>query len=291
MARRCDIQARKADRGGRRLGPWTLRRPSVGPQGGTTEPVNESIQEPTPVNSNAATTTESVLVAVDLESPPEDLSPLLSMAAAAGWTVDLAYGLPAPAGDYNPGPPTVDHQLDQDMDTDWLGAVRPAHNRAVEQLESMAAALGPDSVPMRTHVLHGPPVDALLTAADRLGAAMIVVVGHRTARPGPLGSLITALLKVTDRPVLVLPTGEVGMAPGFVAAVDRLVQLIDREDDADLADLRVVAEAQLSDPASEKKRTNLGRQLVDALHRFETTHPDLTRAINDVSHHLSGMGI
>ena len=31
--------------------------------------------------------------------------------------------------------------------------------------------------------------------------------------------------------------------------------------------------------------------LLELLERFETDHPDLVKAINDVSHYLSGMGI
>lgn len=211
----------------------------------------------------------SILVAVDPPGSAPESAAIDTLALATGWPLDLVH---AAAPDTEPA------------EVEAIGRVLAEH----------AEAFSERGIEAEGHVLVGPPVDVVITAAETLGAAMIVVVGHRhdVGRRTVLGSFASALLKVADRPVLVLPAGPAHSQPGFVAAVDRLIELIDRDVGADgLSELREAAEAQLEAPSSEAARRHLGQRLVDALHRFETDHPNLTAAINDVSYYLSGMGI
>jgi len=94
----------------------------------------------------------------------------------------------------------------------------------------------------------------------------------------------------------------------YRAAVGRLVEAIDRDGDGQpTEELRRAALDELARPAvpggeameigtrvadeEDGDRRNPAEFLLDALHRFETDHPLLTKAVNDVSHYLSGMGI
>ena len=208
----------------------------------------------------------SIVVAVDPPSPAPPTTVLKTLALATGWPVVLIHAVP-------PGSSTE--------------AVEDARRR----LATSAATFVEDGVYARSSVLVGPPVDVILAEAETDRASLIVMVGRRHDVDGRplLDSVTSALLKVVDRPVLVIPSGPGPARPGFVAAVDRLVDLIDREDVDRLAELREVALDRLPEHADDDRRLN--RRLRDALHRFETDHPTLTAAINDVSYHLSGMGI
>ena len=93
----------------------------------------------------------------------------------------------------------------------------------------------------------------------------------------------------------------------YRAAVGRLVEVIDSNgENESTEDLRRAAVGELERQAGsdgqammartaatdeDEERRNPAEYLVDALHRFETDHPLLTKAVNDVSHYLSGMGI
>ncbi|MGH1488931.1 MAG: DUF4404 family protein [Acidimicrobiales bacterium] len=227
---------------------------------------------------------QSILVAVDPPSSLPDLTPVLALALAGGFKLDLVHAV----GTTTPIVAAPEVELEAD-------AAKTTLERQAESLADSATGSGADSaVDLETHVLIGPPVDVILATAQMLNSAMIVVVGHKhdVGSRTVLGSFTSALLKVADRPVLVLPAGAVAAQPGFVGAVDRLIELIDREEKAtELAELRNAASAQLQEPASEQRSKHLGSRLIDALHKLETSHPTLTSAINDVSHHLSGMGI
>ena len=185
-----------------------------------------------------------------------------------------------------------------------VNAVSPGRDRAdvetVErQLAASAAALVERGIEAESRVLAGPPVDVIVATAESVDAGLIVVVGRRHEIDGRIvmGSVTSSLLKVTDRPVLVLPAGAGPSRPGFTAAVERLLDLIDRPadgndpDDESRDELRRAATARLPPPPTEAARRRLDQRLRDALHRFETDHPSLTQAIDDVAHHLSAMGI
>ncbi len=51
------------------------------------------------------------------------------------------------------------------------------------------------------------------------------------------------------------------------------------------------AVAQMADPDSEDQKRDLGLRLRDSIERFESAHPTLIQAINDVSYYLSGSGL
>ena len=253
-------------------------------------------QESTEDRGNVKIGRQSILVAVDPPSSLPDMTPVLALAIGPGWTVDLVHAVTA---DMRLDPEelrAIPEQIseggfpgnDQGSETDEALAT------AYRELAAQAGVLGNERIHVEAHVLVGPAVDVIITAAQMLNSAMIVVAGHRRAIDSRtvLGSFTLALLKVADRPVLVLPAGETYQQPGFVASVDRLIELIDREDDETrLGELRQAAATQLQQPASHQSTRHLGDRLLDALHQFETSHPTITSAINDVSYYLSGMGI
>lgn len=237
------------------------------------------------------TTPQCVLVAVDPPASVPDLETVLDMARGAGWRISLVHAVTADRrSGIGAGTPIQD-QFGEPQPPESLGEAGAA---AMDALVAMADGLADRQVEVDTHVLTGPPVDVVLTAAQMLNAAIIVVAGHRHELDDRtvLGSFTSSLLKVAERPVLVIPAGATKAEPGFVAAVDRLIEIIDRDEQApELAELRDAATAQLKQPKSEQSSRHLGERLLDALHRFETSHPTLTSAINDVSYYLSGMGI
>ena len=229
----------------------------------------------TPLEPSPEVAVPSILVAVDLDAPAPEPGPILTIALAAGWAVDLVNAVP-------------------------LGATAHEVAEAEAELGHRAAALADHGVPVGAHVMIGPPIDVILAAAEAFRATMVVVAHHRGddhhdtggGRPG-MGSVTASLLNVTDRPVIVLPAGPGRSDPGFAGAVDRLITLIDRqgEEAEPLVELRAAAEQQLADLDAPAARPRPHQRLLDALHRFETEHPTLTAAINDVSYHLSGMGV
>lgn len=222
--------------------------------------------------------TPSILVAVDPPSPAPPTSVIETLALATGW------------------PLTLVNAVAEDSTAEQIDEIG-------RRLAGSAEAFTERGIDARTVTLVGPPVDVILAEAEAVQAAVIVMVARRHDIDGRpmLDSVTSALLKVVDRPVLVLPSGPGPARPGFVAAVERLVDLIDRTGDQHpdnersdelerLSELRQVALDRLP-VESEPDRSRLDRRLLDALHRFETDHPTLTAAINDVAHHLSGLGI
>ncbi len=86
------------------------------------------------------------------------------------------------------------------------------------------------------------------------------------------------------------PGNEEGLAH-YRAALGRLLATIEAEPVPEVVTLREVAEAELSAVDEVGSGHQPGHRLREAIGRFETEHPDLTKAINDVSYHLSGLGI
>lgn len=220
----------------------------------------------------------SILVAVDPPSPAPPTTVIETLALATGWPLMLVNAAP---------------QDSTSAEIDDIG----------RRLNDSARTFAERGINARATTLVGPPVDVILAEAEAVQAAVIVMVARRHDLDGRpmLDSVTSALLKVVDRPVLVLPSGPGPARPGFVAAVERLLDLIERTDSepagadrADaldqLADLREAALGRLPDSES-TDRGRLDRRLLDALHQFETDHPSLTAAVNDVAHYLSAMGI
>jgi nucleotide-binding universal stress UspA family protein len=235
-------------------------------------------------------TEPTILIAVDFPMTAVGFEPVFDLAKATGWPVNLLHAAaPEPAF----------------LGYDDEGGVYDKERRGSEltdeheQLAANAASFAAAGIQTEAHVVVGPTVEVILDKAKEWNAAQIVVVGHKhnVAHRLALGSVASALLKVSPIPVLVLPTSIPTTEPGFTAAVDRLIDLIDRGDQpSELGELRQAAEAQLEEPSSAARRTHLlhqlrGDGLRESLRHFETDHPSLTRAINDVSYYLSGMGI
>ena len=225
---------------------------------------------------------QSLLVALDLTTTLADLGPVLRLARATQWPVYLLHaaapepsflGYDAPGGVYD------DRRRSAEL------------NEERANLANLRTYFTREGLEAESHIIVGPTIEVILSQADTWDAAMIVVVGrsHNVVRRVVLGSVAATLLKVATRPVLVLP-GSNEENTGFSTAVDRLISVIDR-DDADLADLREAAESQLAEPESTEQQVVLGGRLREALSRFETDHPSLTRAINDVGYYLSGTGV
>lgn len=212
----------------------------------------------------------SILVAVDPPSPAPPTTVIETLALATGWPLVLVNAAP------------------QDSTSEEIGDIE-------HRLNGSARVFVEHGIEARTTTLVGPPVDVILAEAEAVRAAVIVMVARRHDLGGRpmLDSVTSALLKVVDRPVLVLPSGPGPAHPGFVAAVERLLDLIDRTDGDDvdrLTELRDAAIDHLPESSTED-RSRLDRRLLDALHNFETDHPSLTAAVNDVAHYLSAMGI
>ena len=222
----------------------------------------------------------SILVAVDL--PPEriDFEPVVELSLATGWPIHLLHAAapePVFVGYDNPGGVLDSFHRDRELADEY------------EQLTEHVTALAARGVTATPHVELGPTVELIRAKADEWNAAFIVIVGHKhnVAHRLVLGSVASTLLKAATRPVLVLPMpdeGSTGMAP----AVDRLIDVLDREADSpELVELRAEAETELAGPVSEETSRSFRKRLQE----FEVDHPSLTRAINDVSYYLSGIGL
>ncbi len=214
-----------------------------------------------------------MLVALDIPADPAALQLVVDLAAPGGWKVLLLH-VTAPATGNAPSLPESDGTTGLDGVRDWFA----------EQ-----------GVSAQAQIIDGPIIDTVLRTARSIDAAMIVLVAtqRRRANKPTLGSVSGALLKVTERPVLVLPTSVAADdGAGFSAALDRLIGVIDHDESpTEFGDLRSAAEHQLEDPSSDDGRENLGQRLRQSLEQFETDHPSFTRAVNDVAYYLSGLGI
>ncbi len=230
------------------------------------------------------TVKRSILVAVDLPPERADFGPVFELAKATGWSVHVLHAAapePAFVGYDSAGGAHDSYQRDRVLAYEY------------EQLTEHVALFKSEGIKATAHVEIGQTVEVILAKAAEWKTAFIVVVGHKhnIAHRLVLGSVASTLLRLATQPVLVLPPpGAVDDAS--VASVDRLIDLIDREDTgAELINLREAAAAHLAEPSSPESREHLGSRLVDAVQGFEVNHPSITRAINDVSYYLSGIGL
>ena len=226
---------------------------------------------------------QSLLVALDLTTTLADLGPVLRLARATQWPVYLLHAAA-------PEPSFLGYDAPGGVYDDRRRSTELNNERA--NLADLRTYFTNEGLEAESHIVVGPTIEVILSHAETWDAAMIVVVGrsHSVVHRMVLGSVAATLLKVATRPVLVLPASNEDNT-GFSAAVDRLISVIDRDDDAELADLRDAAESQLAEPESTEQQVVLGGRLCEALSRFETDHPSLTRAINDVGYYLSGTGV
>ncbi len=226
----------------------------------------------------------TLLLAVDLPVGFDEVRPAVELASTLGWRLHVLHvTAPEPAFFGYP-----------DMESPTGEA---HHDDLVHQLDTLVDAIRDAGVEVDHAMVPGPTVDVILANAEVFASPLIAVVGqhknlgHRLV----LGSVAAALLKTADRPVLVLPSSTGASERGFSAAVERLIELIDRtEHHGELSDLRQRAEERRASPPSGEEVDDddeLLGGLRDAVRRFETDHPSLTKAVNDVAYFLSGMGI
>lgn len=72
-----------------------------------------------------------------------------------------------------------------------------------------------DGASWEARVVPGPPADALVAVARDVGADVVVVGSHGYGGIEPtLGSVSNALLRIADRPVMVIPRAAVGGSTG-----------------------------------------------------------------------------
>jgi nucleotide-binding universal stress UspA family protein len=245
-------------------------------------------------------TLQSIVVALDTPSPKVDLGPVCELAKATGWKVHLLHAAapePAFVGHAETNETYDEFRHDQELSDEFT------------QLAEQAAIFAAHGVDAEAHVIVGPVVEVIIDNATAWDAQMIVAVGHkhRVEQRVVLGSVASTLLKLSPLPVLVLPAPEIadrraadqraadpgatGQQVGFTAAVDRLVELLERDPAPDLEPLREAAEAQQETSENTDEATSAASRLRDVIHRFETDHPSITQAVNDVAYYLSAMGI
>lgn len=140
-----------------------------------------------------------LLVAVDFSGGTEHvMSVAARIARSTEATVHLlhvAAGEPAFVGYDAPGGP-------EDRDR-RAGELRDEH----QALSVLADALGDAGVTVKPLLVKGATADVILQEADRLGADLIVVGshGHGAVHRFLVGSTADALVRRSDRPVLVVP--------------------------------------------------------------------------------------
>ena len=225
----------------------------------------------------------SILFAID-DPRLIDVAPVVDLALATGWPLRLLHVAPAPTA----GPATS-------SDPEAGAGVGVDESTTRDRFDPLVGGLLAEGIDAELTVAVGPVIEVILHRADEWNAAMIAVGGsrHQAANRLVLASTTSALLKVAGRPVLVVPSdhGEAQPDEGFRSSLERLIDRIDREEGAGMAELRQAADDQLAEPSSTAQGRRLFQRLTDSVERFETDHPSLVRAINDVSYYLSGMGI
>lgn len=224
----------------------------------------------------------SILVAIDLPIDPSQLNPATEIARAADWSIHLLHVMG----------PHVTPPLDSALEPSILG-------EESNQVEALAIQLRESGLKVTAHTIAGPTVEVILEQAAAQRSKLIAIVGHKhhLAHRITLGSVESTLLKVAGCPVLVLPSLDDKTTPvippdGLGTATDRLIEILERtKTDGEFEDLRSAALAQRGEPESEEKRQKLSSRLQESVGRFETDHPSITRAVNDVAYYLSGLGI
>lgn len=223
----------------------------------------------------------SILIGFDEQTSMDELDPVVEMVKATGWKVHLLY-VTAP-----------------DLaDVEGVGDGSEASDEPAERLAACVDRLLDDGIDAEPHVIDGPVIETILGCADEWQAETIVVVGrtHPVGDRAALGSTASALLRIADRPVLVIPAVAVAdrgllAEQGYRSSLEQLVELLERTGAENRAELRAALDEGLSEPVAPDRQPHLGRRLKKALEQFETDHPSLIRVVNDVSYYLSGMGI
>ena len=159
----------------------------------------------------------NVTVAIDLPFDESELEHVSSMAQEGGWKLSLVHVV-SPV------------ELGSLIGLDGFAVLTPpVETSTVSQeaeMETIAEAFRSNGLDVTIDVRVGILPDAIVEAAESASASMIVVppTHHRFKHRILLGSVLSSLIKTSDRPVLVLPA-EDRAKPGFDAALDRLHHL------------------------------------------------------------------
>ncbi len=236
----------------------------------------------------------SILIAVDLPINIAQLEPVIRLAAAAEWGIDLLHVM---------GPhvmPSLDTAVESTVGEIERQQMKEAAASIAGSSRSSTAS-GDTTLSVTAHTIAGPVVEVILQQAEERRPEMIAIIGHKhhLAHRIALGSVEATLLKVAEQPILVLPSlaepdADAPLIPtdGLGTATDRLIEILERtQTDGEFEDLRTAAMAQRQEPDSEEGRERLGTRMQETLEHFESDHPSVTRAINDVAYYLSGMGL
>ena len=213
----------------------------------------------------------NVTVAIDLPFDEVDVQSVSNMAQEGGWTLSLIHVVR----------PVV---VGSPVGIDGFGAVIPPIETStvsqVAELETVAEALRSNGLEVTTEVRVGVLPDTILDAAESASASMILAPAtqHHFADRVMLGSVLSGLIKTSDRPVLVLPAHK-RVKSGFDAALDRLHHVADRSDeDVDLDEVNQAVDACRAVPDSKEEQQGLHA----ALDRLAGKHPELLIAANQL---------
>jgi nucleotide-binding universal stress UspA family protein len=140
----------------------------------------------------------TLLVPIDFsDSASRTIELAVEMARGARATLHLLHAYEVPLGTIPPYGVAVPESL--------LAQVRDAAARRLEKAAHQVTAAG---LPCETHVVHGPAADAIVEAAERLGADLVVMGthGHTGLKHALLGSVAERTVRGAPCPVLTIRT-------------------------------------------------------------------------------------
>ena len=88
----------------------------------------------------------------------------------------------------------------------WAEAMEQATREAKEYLAGVQGEFKEMKIPARSETAHGPVVDAIIAAAERIDADLIAIASHGRSGLGTVfyGSVAAGVLHRIDRPLLII---------------------------------------------------------------------------------------